>query len=260
MPSSLNLTSSYRRRLLDLEGRVALASRAQWPSIEELDGSQWPLAIGRQVARAQTEAVRATAAYLTLTLRANRKPSRLSIDTREYAGLSRDGRPIEEALETALIGTRAALKDGREPAVALSIGLSRGLRMAQFEVVQAGRDALLDTIEADSRFTGWQRAVAGTCAACMALSGSTGPRFEVHPGCQCLPFPTVKGAARVLLPTGAALFTALSREEQDAKIGAEPARLVREGEADLKDFVSHSHLETDQPDFITQRPAEEVAT
>lgn len=257
MPSSLSLTQSYRRKLLDLEGRVALAARVQWPSIQELDSSEWPLAIGRQVTRAQTESVRATNAYLTLTLRSNRKPGRLTLDTRRYAGLSRDGRPIEEALQSALIGTRAALKQGREAQVALSIGLSRGLRMARFETVQAGRDALLDAIDEDDRFTGWQRQVAGTCAACMALSGSQGPKFEVHPGCQCLPFPTVAGVAKVALPTGAALFSRLSKPEQEAAIGADAAALVREG-ADLNDFVSHSTIETSD-DFLTQKPAQEVA-
>jgi hypothetical protein len=258
LAGSLQLTSAYRRRLLSLEAGVGVRARSLWPRIEDFDGTSWPEQIAALVTRAQTESVRASNGYLTALLRTNRKPGRLTLDTRRYAGVSRDGRPIAEALESALIGTRAALKDGREPQVALSIGLSRGLRMARFETVQAGRDALLDAIDEDERFTGWQRAVAGTCAACMALSGSTGPRFEVHPNCECVPLPTVKGAARVLLPSGAALFTALSQPEQEAKIGAEPARLVREGEADLKDFVSHSHLETDQPDFITQRPVAEV--
>jgi hypothetical protein len=239
--------------LLSLEAGVGVKARQLWPRIEELDGTDWPQRIGAVVTRAQTESVRASAGYLSALLRVNRKPGRLTIDARGYAGLTQDKRFIEEGLETALIGTRAALKDGREPAVALSIGLSRGLRMGRFETVQAGRDALLDATDEDERFSGWQRAVAGTCAACMALSGNTGPKFEVHPGCECLPLPTVSGAAKVLLPTGAALFTALSTQEQDAKIGADAARLVRDGDADLKDFVGHSDQAT-VPNFITQKP------
>lgn len=258
MPFSLSLTNSYRRRLLALEGRVASLTRSAWPRIEDFDSTSWPEQIGAVVTRAQTESVRATNGYLTALLRSNRKPGRITLDTRSYAGVSRDGRPIQEALQTALIGVRAALKDGREPSAALAIGLSRGLRMARFETVQVGRDSILDAVSEDERFTGWQRQVAGTCAACMALSGSEGPRFEVHPECQCIPLPTVKGAAKVLLPTGAALFTALSQNDQEKAIGVEPARLVRDGEADLKDFVSHSP-QAEQPDFLTQKPAQEVA-
>jgi hypothetical protein len=93
----------------------------------------------------------------------------------------------------------------------------------------------------------------------MALSASTGPKFEVHPGCECLPLPTVAAAPKVSLPTGGSLFGALSKPEQEKAIGAEPAHLVREGEADLKDFVGHSSLETDQPNFITQKPVQDVA-
>jgi hypothetical protein len=259
LAGSLQLTSAYRRRLLSLEAGVGVRARSLWPRIEDFDGTSWPEQIAALVTRAQTESVRASNGYLTALLRTNRKPGRLTLDTRRYAGVSRDGRPIAEALESALIGTRAALKQGREPRVALSIGLSRGLRMARFETMQAARDSLLDAVQEDDRFTGWQRSVSGTCAACMALSGTTGPKFEVHPSCQCVPLPTISGVAKVALPTGAALFAALSTQEQEAKIGADAAALVRSGEADLNDFVSHSHIETQQ-DFITQKPAQEVAT
>jgi hypothetical protein len=187
--SSIQLTNAYRTRLLSLERRVSTQARSAWPTIETFDDTAWPERVGAIVTRAQTESVRATAGYMSALLRSNRKPGRVALDTSRYAGVSRDGRPITEALQTALVGVRAALKDGREPQVALSIGLSRGLRMAKFETMQAGRDALLDATDEDERFVGWQRAVAGTCAACMDLSGTSGPQFEVHPDCQCVPEP-----------------------------------------------------------------------
>lgn len=258
---SLQLTEAYRRRLLAIGNRVEARARDLWPRIEDFDSTPWVERMAQEVTRAQVEGVRLTAGYLSAFLRSETgRGTAPAIDSRRYAGLSRDGRPIAEALESPLIGVRAALKKGRTPAQALAFGLQRATRMTKFEAIQTPRDALLDTVEADERLSGWQRAVAGTCAACMAYSGQGGPRFEVHPGCECVPMPTVRGVVdRFPLPTGAALFAALSRDEQDSKIGPEAAALVREGDADLKDFVSHSKLETDQPDFITQRPAAEVA-
>lgn len=59
-----------------------------------------------------------------------------------------------------------------------------------------------------------------------------------------------------VLPTGDELFNAMTEPEQNAAIGSEAAELVRAG-APLKDFVSHSRIET-QDDYLTQRPVEEV--
>lgn len=257
---SLRLTEAYRSRLVALGKRVEAEARSAWPTIQEFDGTDWPERTARTLSRAQLEAVRLTAGYISAYLRSESGRGTVpAIDSKKYVGLSRDGRPLREALESPLIGTRKALKDGRNPSAALGIGLARGLRFVSFEAVQAGRDALLDAVEESDRFTGHQRAVAGTCAACMALSGTSGPRFEVHPGCECVPMPVVKGVAQaILLPTGIELFRAKSKVEQEAAIGAEAAALVRDGDADLKDFVSHSHIET-QDNYLTQKPASEVA-
>lgn len=191
-PRSLQLTDAYRRRLVQIGNGVEAEARQRWPSIETLDASDWPEQMARSLTRAQTEAVRLTAGYLGAFLRLEGSRGTVpAIDSRKYAGKSRDGRPLAEALQSPLIGVRAALKDGHSPAGALKLGLVRGTRTVSFETVQAGRDALLETVEFDDRVLGWQRSVSGTCAACMALSGTSGPRFEVHPNCACVPMPTV---------------------------------------------------------------------
>jgi hypothetical protein len=66
-------------------------------------------------------------------------------------------------------------------------------------------------------------------------------------------------AERFPLPTGQELFSTMSVKEQEKAIGPEAAAAVREG-ADLKDFVGHSRLQSDTPDFITQRPVEDATT
>lgn len=259
-PRSLQLTEAYRSRLLAIGSRVEAQARQAWPTIENLDATDWPERMAASLTQAQTQAVRLTAGYLGAFIRSETgRGTAPAIDSRKYAGQSRDGRPLVDALVSPLIGTRAALKEGRASSVALNIGLTRGLRTVGFEAVQAGRDALLDTVNEDDRIEGWQRAVAGTCAACMSLSGESAPRFEVHPGCQCVPLPTIAGVPqRIALPTGAALFALKTRAEQDASVGAEAAELIRSGQADLKDFVSHSKVET-QDDFLTQAPVQDAA-
>lgn len=256
---SLRLTDAYRARLVALSDRVERQAREAWPRIEELDTTTWVDGMASLVTRAQVEGVRLTSAYLGAFLRAETGRGRtLAIDSRRYAGISRDGRPLAKALESPLIGVKAALKEGQPPSAALNVGLVRARRMVGFEVMQTPRDALLDTIEENERFDGFERSVAGTCAACMALSGEA--NMEVHPGCQCLPSPRVAGVvATIAIPTGAELFRSLSKEEQEATIGPEAAELVRDGRADLKDFVAHSRQE-EQADFITQKPVEQVAT
>lgn len=260
--TSLRLTDSYRRRLVALGNAAEAQARALWPTIEELDSTSWPEQMARTVAVAQRQGVRLTMGYLAAYARSEGASGTTpKLDAAKYVGLSRDGRPLSELFTSPLIGVRAALKQGRPASVALNLGLTRGTRSAAYEAIQTPRDALLDTIEADPRFTGFQRSVAGTCAACMALSGTGGPHFEVHPSCQCVPAPTVAGASnRFPIPTGAALFKSLTKEQQDEKVGAEAAALIRDGQADLKDFVAHSRLEEQDEDFITQKPVQDVAT
>lgn len=257
---SLRLTDAYRARLLLIGDTAEREARRRWPTIEQLDETDWPERTAAELTLAQRQAVRLTAGYLSAYLRSEGASGTAPAINSSSVGKSRDGRALSEALLSPLIGVKAKLKAGEPPSVALAYGLQRATRMVKFETVQSGRDVLSDSLKADPRLEDHgERSVAGTCAACMALSGASGPRFEVHPGCECLEQPIVKGAVNKFpLPSGAALFGALSKAEQETAIGSEPARLVRDGEADLKDFVAHSPQE-EQSDFLTQRPVEQVA-
>lgn len=259
---SLRLTELYRRRLVENAARAQALAAEFWPQIGQLDESNWPAQAAEILARAQRNAVRLSAGYLTAYVGSElgKRQRLVAIPVEPFVGVSRDGRPLTEALRSPIIGVLGALKAGKSSSEALNLGLVRAKRMVGFEAVQTGRDALLDAIGEDARTDGHARSVSGTCAACMALSGTSGPKFEVHPGCECIPVPTVSGVTdRFPLPSGASLFAALTKPEQEKAIGPEAAALVRDGDADLKDFVSHSHTDTDQPNWITQRPVEQVA-
>jgi hypothetical protein len=129
--------------------------------------------------------------------------------------------------------------------------------MASVDFDHAHRTALLDVIDRDDRFTGWQRATSGTCGACMALSGDAGD-FKVHPGCRCVPQPVVADVPDAFpLPSPAELFAAKTKAEQDEALGPEAADKVRSGSIELSDLVATSAIAT-ADDFITQAPVQDA--
>lgn len=255
-PRSFSVTAAYRQRVTAIRGRVQAQARREWPTIEGFDTSRWPDRMAVVVAGAQTEAVRAAAGYLTayLTSETGWRARAITVDSRRYAGVSRDGRPLTEALQSPLIGVRAALADGKTAEVALAYGLQRATRMVGIDVDHAHRVALTDTIEADDRFAGWQRATAGTCGACMALSGQGGGAFRVHPGCSCTPQPVVRGVEdRFPLPSATDLFARLTPAEQDAQFGQAKAEALRTGAIAFADLIAVSEIETAE-NFVTEAP------
>ena len=257
-PRSHQVTELYRLRLRAVRQRLERQAAEGWPSIDTLDDTGWPERTGRAGAGAQTEAVRVTAGYVTayVSSEVGRRVPAVMIDSRRYAGVARDGRPLAQALQSPLIGVRAALKDGKPAGEALGYGWNRAARMVETDLMHAARSSLLDAIAADDRIEGWQRATRGTCGACMALSGTSGPRFEVHPDCQCQPQPVVAGVPdRFPLPTAAQLFAAMTRTEQDAQFGEEKAAALRSGDITLTDLVATSALAT-ADDFLTEKPLE----
>lgn len=215
------------------------------------------------VTQAQVEGVRLTAGYLTAYLAAEtgKRGQTLQISQIGYAGQSRTGKPLAEALRSPILGTLGFLKgDSEAYRRALEYGLNRGVRLVRFEAMQTPRDALIETVKTDDRFSDFQRVVAGTCAACEALSGEGGPHFEIHPNCECVPQPVVRGVSdRYPILSGTTLFMQKPQAEQDAAVGSEAAALIREGKAHLKDFIGHSKQEH-RPDYLTQRPVGDVVT
>lgn len=255
---SLRLTEAYRERLLATRQRLQTQAERTWPTIESLDTTDWVDRMATTVAQGQTEAIRVTAAYLAafLATETGRRSSPPSIDPREFAGRSSDGRPLSEALRSPLIGTLGALKQGLGSAEALRIGLNRATRLVGVDYDQAHRTALLSAIDSDDRFEGWHRVTGGTCAACASKAGTleSGIHFQVHAGCKCVSEPAVAGTTnRFPRPTGIEIFTAYTREQQDEMLGPEAAEKVRSGDIQLADLVEESEMETSD-NWITQKP------
>jgi hypothetical protein len=258
-PLSLRLTDLYRQRLLVTRQRLEREATVRWPTIDRLDATDWADQLAQVVSRAQTEAARASAGYLSAFASLElRRPVRLQIDSAAYAGVSRDGRPLKDALRSPLIGVRARLKEGATSQEALGYGLQRAIRMVSVDFDEAHITALLEAIDRDDRFDGWQRAVRGTCGAC--LGAATGPsgglKWSRHPNCQCVCEPRVRGVPdRFPRLTGAELFASKTKAEQDEALGPEAAEKVRSGAIELSDLVAVSPLAT-ADDFLTQAPVQ----
>jgi len=257
---SLRVTEAYRRRLFAIRDRTERFAASTWPTIEELDRTNWPDRMAAALTQAQTEAVRVSAGYLTafLSSELGRRTAGPTLSSGDYAGLSRDGRPLSESLRSPLIGTLAALKEGKSDGEALRIGLDRTRRMVEMDLMAAARNSAADGRRVDPRFKDQaQRVVEGTCEACMALSGEA--HEEIHPNCECVFQPVVIGVRDLIpVPTGKELFDRLSKSEQDQKFGPDVAGAIREDEVPIHRLVQHNRLATDQPDFITTRPAQDV--
>ena len=243
--------------MLALRERVQRQARQSFPGVTE-NFDPWAESTAEAVSRAQREAVRATAGYLAALLisETGRRSRPLRIDAEKYAGVSRDGRKLAVSLRSPLIAVRAALSNDIPASEALNIGLVRAERMVGLDFDHAHRTALLEAIDSDDRFDGFQRYTRGTCAGCLAKSAEVGHglMFQVHAGCQCVSMPIVSGVPDTFpIPTGAALFASKTEEEQDEALGPAAADAVRSGEVSLDDLVGHSEMERG-PDFLTQAP------
>lgn len=255
-PRSLHITSLYQRRVFGLRRQVQVQAQRMWPTLQGFDSSDWDRRMAVVLTQAQSQGVRAAGGYLTafLTSELGRRVRGPVIETR--VGLSRDGRDLQEALKSPLIGVLAKFKEGAAPQDALAYGLNRGLRMVGDDFDHAHRTALLDAIKSDDRFTGWNRATTGTCGACLGASAEEIANFETHPNCECVSEPVVRNLPN-LAPrlTGMALFDSMTPEHQNEVLGDDTAELVRNGTVPLHRLKQRTPLEQGQ-DFITQRPFE----
>ena len=262
-PRSQLLTKQYRQRLDAQRDRLQRLAVERWPTIEELDSTDWTKRMATAVEQAQVEALRTTAGYLSafLTLEMGKRTQSYGIDSRSKAGFSTDGQPLGEGLRSPLIGVYVRLKKGSDASEALGFGLSRARRQVGMDFDAAHRLALLEAIDSDDRFAGWQRATNGTCGACLAVAAHVhhGLSFPVHPGCHCVSEPVVSGVPNSFpRPTGTELFAQKSESEKNEAVGPKAAALLAVGAIELSELVQYEELDSDMPDLITQRPVDQL--
>ena len=264
---SFAVTEAYRARVVAIRDAIdrGIGTRT-WPkNIDDLDDG-WADRQTAAISQAQKAAIRASSGYLTafLSTEYGERLAGPELDPRPYVGQFVDGRDLREALRSPIIGTLAARKEGLDDAAALQVGLMRAKRMAEAAVMFAARGSLRDGMEADERVEGWERAVAGTCGACMGASADRhGPSvaMSVHPNCKCVSEPIVRSSlARYQRDDGNKRFAEMDEAAQDAALGASAAYAVRNGLIELQDLVGRESIPGPYPapDLLVQRPLDEL--
>lgn len=268
---AVRLTDAYRARLLVIRQQAVALAATRWRqvSLADLDGTfdRWTTVIAGLLEQAQRAGVTLTdaylAAYLAAELQRPVQPRGLAVD--EFAGRDRSGRPLDTALASAIITTKIAIRQGRNPDEALRMGRSRAIRTVASETLAAPRDALGKLMVEDDRVKGWRRLTApGACGACLASATgnieSTRAHLKTHRFCRCQPEPVAAGVRETVhRPTGREIFDAMTPAEQAALFhgrgSEEKAQLIRSGAVPFEALIAPSPMVT-MPDDITETPVE----
>lgn len=262
---SLLITDAYRERLVALQARAGRAATAEWAavvSVDDLDGThpEWIARASATLATIQTAGVRLSGAYLAAYTRSElaRPVNPPALELARYAGVSRTGKPLAEALVTTVITVKQAIGAGTAPDEALERGRTQAARLAVTETVSAARAALGDAMRASDRVVGWRRVTGGGCGACLAAATGAihadDEALPVHDNCQCTTEPVVAQARdTVQRPSGLEMFRAMPVEAQDAALGPQLARAVRDGSVDFHEMAGTSPMDA-IADQLTQRP------
>ncbi len=217
MPSSasaLALAERYRVRQVAVRDRTTATVATLYATqvrIDDLDSSHAEFAAYATAATmaGQARAVAQSDAFLAayLTVETAREVLPLGLDPTPFLGVR--GAARAAALAALYAGAaryvRRALDQGRDDVDALRFGGYRATRLAQSEVMNAGRRALASAMTQVDDVCGAQRLLGPTpCPECVELSVIDGAApdedFEAHPSCTCVAVPLVCGVPNTYAP------------------------------------------------------------
>lgn len=261
---SLRVTDAYRRRLLAAYERAGVIAATNFTAVDpqDLDGSWGPFAERTVEATIvlQRAAVALTAGYLAAFLAsetgdAASLPPAVDLSA---VGVAQHGAPLEDAIQSPLIGAKTAIRDGATVDQALGKARARVVRLSQSATVAAPRAALHEAIRSDDRIIGWRRVTAGGCGACLAAT--TGAIHEdrevlqVHSHCRCTAEPVVRGVPDTARrPTGFEIFNGLPSAQQDQLLGPDKAQLIRTGAVPFERLIAVDRM-VEGPDQLVEAP------
>lgn len=269
--ASLAVTERYRAEMLRLRRSGTLEARRTWAAVRpaDLDATYDVATLALWVEQRQRAAARASSAYLAAFVASELGEETVPLPADyEATGKTYERNELRESLRNPMIGVKVGIASGKTPAEALATNRERVERMVALAIDTAGREALRSGIEADERIEGWQRAVGGTCGACLGdVAVETSVELpsipiRVHPYCQCVTEPYVVRPPRAVeaapRPSGRELFERMSATEQDEALSPPVAAAVRAGEVELADLVRERRIDGPAPNFIAQASAAEL--
>lgn len=254
---SLRITDGYRARLTRL---TQLAGRLPWTvALTDLDrtGQAWADRTAAQLAVLQGAGARLAAGYLAafIASETNSLPSIGAVD-QTTVGQADDGRPLGEALASAVIAVKVALKQGQPDGDALAFGEQRARLLTATSVTHTPRGALQAGMARDDRVLGWRRVTSGGCGACLAAADNRVREgaMKIHPHCGCTTEPVIASVPDAIRrPTGFQRFHALPPAQQDELLGAEKAELIRSGQVPFERLILPQPMAV-SPDGLIEAP------
>jgi hypothetical protein len=250
---AFQLTNNYRQQQSTVTENAVAILAALWRTISPAQLSATYPSFLAPAVRALTVAQQISgglsAGYLPAFIGAETGtvPAAPAVDVAARAGVTVDGRPLEQAVGRGLVQIKMALATGRPIEPAMNTGLAFVVRTARTEVPQAGRDILSEAMNQTHQVHGWVRVTsARPCGACLADAGHFHIRhapLPVHSACQCTAEPVVRNLPdRFPRPTGQQIFDRMTPAEQDALFagrgGADKAELIRSGATPLADLAT----------------------
>jgi hypothetical protein len=229
--------------------------------------ASWTGGIGERIfvilSIGQETVAQEAAAYIETVLRAQDAIVDVpTLNPLNFAGISSDGRDLEDLLVGSVIRSLERLKHGDTPEAALKAGGDFLTMVAATQISDAGRAAdqvalvsaepREDKLEASvpDRTTppsqkkfryGWVRMLTPpSCSRCATLAGrfyKWNEGFERHPMCDCRHIPAIEAIASDLTTNPKEYFNSLSKEDQDKYFGVSSSRAIRDG-ADLNQVVN----------------------
>lgn len=187
------LTRMHRRQQLALRAATKREFLTLWPALEweRLDATYPDFAarVALLVATNRRTGMGLAAAYL----RAFRVASGLPGDVQIVLPAALPIEQVRESLRvTSVVSAKAAAKNGATASTAMTNALSSSSGAVARLVLNAGREAITATTEADPRAAGWRRVLGGAgCDFCRMLAGRGGVYgeqtgdFEAHDHCGC---------------------------------------------------------------------------
>lgn len=156
------------------------------------------------------------------------------------AGISSDGRPLEDLLLQPVITTVSAQAHGMPLDQAMTMGANALTRIVGTQVQDASRAAAGISVATRQR-VGWVRMLTPpSCGRCAILAGrfyrwSDG--FARHPLCNCVNVPSMEDTADDIRTDPKAYFNSLSEAEQNKQFTKAGAAAIRDG-ADISRVVN----------------------
>lgn len=203
-PAGRRLTEAHRRTQALLGVQTVERLRAVWPLLDpdDLDGTfeRWLVAAVPVI-----QAQRSTSARLAASYLAAFKTLEVGVGTGQTAilqELAQVEAVTRSLLVTGPLSVKRAMTRGvnlnRAMEVASAASSAAGMRHA----LNGGRETIIQTVQADSDATGWQRVASGNaCKFCNLLDGkfhyADTADFPAHDGCACSQEPVYNNARRV---------------------------------------------------------------